>query len=38
MIGEAMESVDGTSFVSESLDCGQTWSEPKNIFNKSIEN
>ena len=37
VIGEAMESVDGTTYVAESLNGGQTWSEPVQIFDKKIE-
>ena len=38
MLGEAMESVDGTTYIAESLDGGKTWLDAKNIFDKSIEN
>lgn len=38
VIGEAFESVDGTSYITESTDGGSTWSEPKKMFDKSGEN
>lgn len=36
-MGIAFESVDGTTHLSESLDGGRTWSEPKKVFDKSNE-
>ena len=36
-IGEAFESVDGTTYISESCDGGRTWSEPRKAFDKSNE-
>lgn len=36
-IGEAFESVDGTSYSSVSRDGGRTWSEPKRLFDKKSE-
>ena len=38
MIGEALESVDGTTYLAESADGGATWSEPRQIFDKTNEN
>ncbi len=38
VIGEAFESVDGTSYICESNDGGLTWSESKPMFDKSNEN
>jgi len=35
VIGEAFESVDGTSYISFSRDGGRTWNEPKRMFDKS---
>lgn len=36
-IGEAFESVDGTSYISKSTDGGKTWSGPYPMFDKSGE-
>lgn len=36
-MGQAFESVDGTSFLSESTDGGVTWSKPRQMFDKSSE-
>lgn len=36
-MGQAFESVDGTSFLSESTDGGLTWSKPRQMFDKSGE-
>ena len=36
-MGQAFESVDGTSFLSESTDGGVTWSKPWQMFDKSGE-
>ena len=36
-IGQAFESVDGTTYISISEDNGATWSEPQQAFNKSDE-
>lgn len=36
-MGQAFESVDGTSFVSESTDGGVTWTKPRQMFDKSGE-
>lgn len=36
-MGQAFESVDGTSFLSESTDGGKTWSKPRQMFDKSGE-
>ena len=36
-IGEAFESVNGTPFVSFSSDEGRTWTEPRQVFDKSGE-
>jgi hypothetical protein len=36
-MGQAFESVDGTSFLSESTDGGITWSKPWQMFDKSEE-
>lgn len=36
-MGQAFESVDGTSFLSESADGGITWSKPRQMFDKSGE-
>ncbi len=36
-IGEAFESVDGTTYISISKDNGKTWSKPKRAFNKEAE-
>ena len=36
-MGQAFESVDGTSFISESTDGGVTWSKPRQMFDKSSE-
>jgi len=35
VIGEAFESVDGTSYISYSKDKGMTWSAPRAMFDKS---
>ena len=36
-IGEAFESVDGTSYISRSSDNGKTWEGPFQMFDKSWE-
>lgn len=36
-MGQAFESVDGTSFLSESTDGGVTWSKPRRMYDKSGE-
>lgn len=36
-MGQAFESVDGTSFISESTDGGATWSKPWQMYDKSSE-
>lgn len=36
-MGQAFESVDGTSCISESTDGGITWSKPRQMFDKSAE-
>lgn len=36
-MGQAFESVDGTSYLSESTDGGVTWSKPRQMFDKSAE-
>lgn len=36
-MGQAFESVDGTTFLSESADGGRTWSQPWQAFDKSAE-
>ena len=36
-MGQAFESVDGTSYLSESTDGGITWSKPRQMFDKSME-
>lgn len=36
-MGQAFESVDGTTYLSESLDGGRTWSKPWKAFDKSGE-
>ena len=36
-MGQAFESVDGTSFLSESTDGGVTWSKPWRMYDKSAE-
>lgn len=36
-MGQAFESVDGTTYLSESIDGGKTWSKPWKAYNKSEE-
>lgn len=36
-MGQAFESVDGTSYISESVDGGVTWSKPRQMFDKTGE-
>lgn len=36
-MGQAFESVDGTTYLSESTDGGQSWSAPRRVFDKESE-